>query len=301
MLWFPTGGGKTEAYLGLTAFTLAMRRLQPAWGGRDPHAGLAVLMRYTLRLLTIQQFQRAATLICACEVLRQADRTTWGDEPFRIGLWVGGKVTPNRTDHADDWLTRLKNDKGESHRSSPHQLTNCPWCGTPINAGRDIQVDMVRRRTLVMCPDPHFACPFTEWASSGEDRSEGLPVVVVDEEIYRLLPALVIATVDKFAQLPWKGETQALFGNVTQRCERHGYLTADLKDADWESGSHPAKGNARAARTVAVSPLRPPDLIIQDELHLISGPSAPWSDCTRPGWTGCAPGGPAAARKCAPR
>ncbi|MEU5524784.1 DISARM system helicase DrmA [Streptomyces sp. NPDC047860] len=272
LLWFPTGGGKTEAYLGLTAFTLAMRRLQPAWGGRDPHAGLAVLMRYTLRLLTIQQFQRAATLICACEVLRQADRTTWGDEPFRIGLWVGGKVTPNRTDHADDWLTRLKNDKGESHRSSPHQLTNCPWCGTPINAGRDIQVDMVRRRTLVMCPDPHFACPFTQWASSGEDRSEGLPVVVVDEEIYRLLPALVIATVDKFAQLPWKGETQALFGNVTQRCERHGYLTADLKDADWESGSHPAKGNARAARTVAVSPLRPPDLIIQDELHLISGP-----------------------------
>lgn len=273
LLWFPTGGGKTEAYLGLTAFTLAMRRLQPAWGGRDPRGGMAVLMRYTLRLLTIQQFQRAAALMCACEVLRREDRGRWGEERFRIGLWVGGQVTPNRTDAAEEWLTRLRSDKGGSHRASPHQLTSCPWCGNPINPGRDIRVDSIRRRTLIMCGDPHFTCPFAEWNSAdGEGLSEGLPVVVVDEEIYRLLPALVIATVDKFAQLPWKGETQALFGNVTERCERHGYLTADLKDAEWESGSHPAKGDARAARTVSVSPLRPPDLIIQDELHLISGP-----------------------------
>ncbi|MFF3467614.1 DISARM system helicase DrmA [Streptomyces sp. NPDC002619] len=273
LLWFPTGGGKTEAYLGLTAFTLAMRRLQPSWGDRDPRAGMAVLMRYTLRLLTIQQFQRAAALICACEVLRRQDPGAWGEERFRIGLWVGGQVTPNRTDAAEEWLTRLRNDRGESHRASPHQLTGCPWCGNPISPGRDIRVDGVRRRTLILCGDPHFVCPFTEWNSSDDEgRPEGLPVVVVDEEIYRLLPSLVIATVDKFAQLPWKGETQALFGNVTERCERHGYLTADLKDADWESSSHPAKGDARAARTVPVSALRPPDLIIQDELHLISGP-----------------------------
>jgi hypothetical protein len=273
LLWFPTGGGKTEAYLGLTAFTLAMRRLQPPIGGRDPRAGMAVLMRYTLRLLTIQQFQRATALICACEVLRQDDPATFGTAPFRIGLWVGGQVTPNSTDDADEWLTDLRSTKGGSYLASPHQLTSCPWCGAGIDPGRHIQVDTVRRRTLILCGDPHFACPFTEWTSSTDGGvAEGLPVVVVDEEIYRLLPALVIATVDKFAQLPWRGETQALFGQVTERCERHGYLTADLKEAKWEARSHPAKGDAPAARTVQVSPLRPPDLIIQDELHLISGP-----------------------------
>src|SRR5438445_205039 len=103
LLFFPTGGGKTEAYLGLTAFTFAIRRLQGVMGtgvhARDGRAGVAVLMRYTLRLLTAQQFQRAAALVCAAEALRQDalehgdDR--WGVEPFRIGMWVGQSVAPN--------------------------------------------------------------------------------------------------------------------------------------------------------------------------------------------------------------
>src|SRR5690606_9226580 len=98
LLWFPTGGGKTEAYLGLTAFTLAIRRRLPTLGGLDAEPGVAVLMRYTLRVLTIQQFQRAAALICACETIRRSDPALWGGTPFRIGLWVGGGVTPNTTD-----------------------------------------------------------------------------------------------------------------------------------------------------------------------------------------------------------
>lgn len=96
LLWFPTGGGKTEAYLGLTAYTLAIRRLRPDLGGLDAGHGVAVLMRYTLRLLTIQQFQRATALICACEVLRRGDEARWGEEPFRIGLWVGGRYPRTR-------------------------------------------------------------------------------------------------------------------------------------------------------------------------------------------------------------
>src|SRR5205807_4765542 len=84
LLWFPTGGGKTEAYLGLTAYTLAMRRLQGTIAGRSGEDGVAVIMRYTLRLLTLQQFQRAATLICACELIRQEDaQKTWGTTSFR--------------------------------------------------------------------------------------------------------------------------------------------------------------------------------------------------------------------------
>ncbi|HET9899323.1 MAG TPA: DISARM system helicase DrmA [Streptosporangiaceae bacterium] len=272
LLWFPTGGGKTEAYLGLTAFVLAVRRLQEGLGGFDTRAGVAVVMRYTLRLLTIQQFQRAAALVCACETIRLEDTAVWGNIPFRIGLWVGARVTPNRTDDADDWLKQQRGGRRAPTRAmgSPHQLVSCPWCGTALEPGRDIAVDTVTRRTLITCPD--VFCAFGPGAGNGE----GLPVVVVDEEIYRLLPSLIIGTVDKFAQLTWRGETQGLFGRVSKRCTRHGYITADTMTEKWElstdTSQHPAKGAEPAARIEKVAPLRPPDLIVQDELHLISGP-----------------------------
>jgi hypothetical protein len=272
LLWFPTGGGKTEAYLGLTAFVLAIRRLQDGLGGFDSRGGVAVLMRYTLRLLTIQQFQRAAALTCACETLRRGDPGVWGDVPFRIGLWVGARVTPNRTDDADDWLKQQRGGRRAPTRAmgSPHQLVSCPWCGSGLEPGRDIAVNTVTRRTLITCPDPF--CPFGPGVGDGL----GLPVVVVDEEIYRLLPSLVIGTVDKFAQLTWRGETQGLFGRVSKRCTRHGYVTTDTMTEKWElSGTtslHPSKGAEPVGRIEKVAPLRPPDLIIQDELHLISGP-----------------------------
>jgi hypothetical protein len=271
LLWFPTGGGKTEAYLGLTAFTLAVRRLQGSLGGLDARAGVGVLMRYTLRLLTIQQFQRAAALICACETLRRSDPGVWGPVPFRIGLWVGARVTPNRTDDADDWLKQLRGGRRAPTRAlgSPHQLVNCPWCGSSLEAGRDITVNMVTRRTTITCPDPF--CPF-----GPADNGEGIPVLVVDEEIYRLLPSLIIGTVDKFAQLTWRGETECLFGRVSRRCTRHGYVTADTMAEKWElstdTSSHPPSGDEPPGRIERAAPLRPPDLIIQDELHLISGP-----------------------------
>ncbi|AXK32118.1 hypothetical protein DVA86_05065 [Streptomyces armeniacus] len=275
LLWFPTGGGKTEAYLGLTAFTLAIRRRLRGLGGLNSESGVAVLMRYTLRLLTIQQFQRAAALICACETIRRSDPIRWGEVPFRIGLWVGGSVTPNSTDQAHGWLKDLRKDRGRGRRrgrsGSPHQLTSCPWCGTKLDAGRDISVDTTARRTFIVCPDV-FSCPFGMGALEAASDERGLPVLVVDEEIYRLPPSLVIATVDKFAQLPWKGETQTLFGRVAKCCTRHGYVTADAVDSEWERPSHPAQHGHPAARTLDVQRVRPPDLIVQDELHLISGP-----------------------------
>ncbi len=276
LLWFPTGGGKTEAYLGLTAFTIAVRRLQPRYGDLDAAAGIAVVMRYTLRLLTIQQFERATTLICAAELLRRADASTWGDLPFRIGMWVGARVTPNTTDKAEDWLKQRRRARGPVVRGqgSPHQLSSCPWCGSKIDAGRDIVVHKAYRRTLVLCPD--VSCPFGTvlFADNGPDAEErrGLPVLVVDEEIYRHPPSLLIGTVDKFAQLPWQGETATLFGRVTRRCERHGFVTDDLMAKDWEHERHQPTPDAPAARIIGVPMLRPPDLIIQDELHLIAGP-----------------------------
>lgn len=275
LLWFPTGGGKTEAYLGAAAFAMSIRRLQ-----RDRYAlgyeGIAVLMRYTLRLLTLQQFQRATTLIAACELIRRNDPKTWGDEPFRIGLWVGQSSTPNRTADADtivkqkrtgDYEVDYSGSAGSRGSGTPYQLTTCPWCGRKIDYNQ-IHVETYpggRGRTLQYCSDPKGKCAF----SRHQAPDEGIPIVVVDEEIYRRLPTLVIATVDKFAQMAWRGETQMLFGRVTGKCERHGYISPDMAE---QCQFHRAKGKLPATKRREVANLRPPDLIIQDELHLITGP-----------------------------
>jgi hypothetical protein len=269
VLWFPTGGGKTEAYLGLTAYTLGLRRLQGTVGDYDGGAGVAVLMRYTLRLLTLQQFQRATALICACESIRRANVATWGREPFRIGLWVGQRSTPNWTEDSAEIVKDIRRGSQYNRGGTPHQLTFCPWCGRAIHPGQDIEVDPYEQgscRTLIYCSDPLGHCLFSRKQSPGE----GLPVLVVDEEIYRRLPALLIATVDKFAQMPWKGETQMLFGRVNGYCPRHGYRSPELKDSD--SHQKTRDGKMPAVKSVPRGPLRPPDLIIQDELHLINGP-----------------------------
>jgi hypothetical protein len=266
LLWFPTGGGKTEAYLGLTAYTIGLRRLQGVIGGRSGEYGVAVLMRYTLRLLTLQQFQRATTLICACESIRREEPTKWGKEPFRIGLWVGQRTTPNRTDQSEEFCKQARGQYQQSSSGSPHQLTNCPWCGSKIDPGKNIEVESFKKgraRTLIYCGDSLGQCLY----SKKQSPSEGLPILVVDEEIYRRLPALLIATVDKFAQMPWKGEIQMLFGHVDGYCERHGFRSSEIEDTD----SHKKTSYLPAAQTIQINP-RPPDLIIQDELHLISGP-----------------------------
>lgn len=147
LLWYPTGGGKTEAYLGLTAYTFGLRRLQGEIEGYSGAAGVAVLMRYTLRLLTLQQFQRATALICACESIRREAIETgdakWGAEPFRIGLWIGQRSTPNRT---EDSAEAIKQSRGQysnavARYGTPYQLTFCPWCGSEIQPGKHLHVE----------------------------------------------------------------------------------------------------------------------------------------------------------------
>lgn len=269
LLFFPTGGGKTEAYLGLAAFTFAIRRRQGVIdtpdGALDGGAGVAVLMRYTLRLLTSQQFQRATTLVCAAELARAEDPQTWGAEPFRIGLWVGTDVSPKRVKEADEQLKRVN--AGHGHRLTVLQINRCPWCGTPIDSS-DVRVDRAEGRVRVRCGDDLATCPF----SPGGSVDDGLPVLTVDEEIYRLVPAFVIATVDKFARLAREGQAAALFGYVAKRCDRHGFVHPDDDQCQIKDGSkHPAKNGLPAAPVRATRRLRPPDLIIQDELHLITG------------------------------
>lgn len=263
LLWFPTGGGKTEAYLGVAAFTMGIRRLQGNLGGFDASRGLAVIMRYTLRLLTIQQFQRAATLICAMEAIRRQGTKTWGETPFTIGLWVGQRVTPNSTKESHEAIERER-DGQFSIGSTPAQLTSCPWCGCGIAPGRDIVVNRDIGRTFIYCGDKLGKCEF----SRNHSRDLGIPVLVVDDEIYHRPPSMLIATVDKFAMMAWRGQVRTLFGRATEECDRHGLIWP----GDECSGTHRKRGALPATTVRQVRPIRPPDLIIQDEFHLISGP-----------------------------
>lgn len=234
LIFFPTGGGKTEAYLALTAYSIFYRRLvNPADSGVD------VIMRYTLRLLTAQQFQRASSLICAMEILRAKDHARLGTDEISIGVWLGGSVTPNSRKVA---LAALKQMNREgAGAENPFVLLRCPWCSaqmgaieatgkgqgrragaTPKVAGYVSREDTVALR----CPDT--SCEF----------SRSLPIYVIDDDVYERKPSLVIGTVDKFAMLAFRPQARAIFG---------------IGD-----------DGGRV--------LSPPNLIIQDELHLISGP-----------------------------
>ena len=251
LLFFPTGGGKTEAYLGLSAFTMFLRRLRnPGVTG----AGVTVIMRYTLRLLTLDQLGRAAALICAMELERQKDVEKLGTWPFEIGLWVGQAATPNEMGKKGDKSDRTARartrafKRDERQHGSPIPLESCPWCGTKftrhsftLEPNEDYPIDL-----RIVCGNRR--CDF-----SGDNR---LPILGVDEPIYRRLPAFLIATVDKFANLPWVGPSGKLFGKV-DRADKEGFYGP----CDPLSVGHKLP-----------QPLLPPDLIIQDELHLISGP-----------------------------
>ena len=253
LLYFPTGGGKTEAYLALAAFAIVLRRLRRADPGRLTGAGVTVVMRYTLRLLTLDQLSRAAGLICALELERQDDQDRYGTWPFEIGLWVGKAATPNEMGHKGDGRTDrarsrvLQYKANPQGKPSPIPLEECPWCQTAFTAASfSLHPDSDRPRELrIVCTN--FECDFT--------RDRPLPIVTVDEPLYRRLPAFLIATVDKFAALPWVGPSGALLGGAS-RYDATGFYGA----------AEPGRG------TPLPEPLPPPDLVIQDELHLISGP-----------------------------
>ena len=263
LLFFPTGGGKTEAYLGLAAYTLVLRRLRH--GGSIESAGMSVLMRYTLRLLTLDQLGRASTLICALELERRKDPKLLGQWPFEIGLWVGQSGTPNKLGHkgdGDDNSARSRVLAWSGGENKPIPIDNCPWCGTELGkASLHDDRPAVARGVFRLLPDAdqpkelRVCCRNRACRFSGDST---LPLVAVDEMLYQRLPAFVIATVDKFAALPWVGATGKLFGRVSHAQPVKGFFG-------------PSDGTEQAGAPLPQG-LEPPDLIIQDELHLISGP-----------------------------
>lgn len=443
LLWVPTGGGKTETYLAIIAFTLAFRRRRALRreNGNRTGGGVAVITRYTLRLLTIQQFRRALKLITACEYLRVHGMDgsgeigwrpqkcdikgdfIWGTARFSAGLWVGGNVTPNRL--VDTWdaergqtvhgaLGILKGNKGEGE---PAQILECPACGSilafPEKKGitrdftlnlvvssqsekiqiklsmlnhekinvRDIKLNFLRevnrnkyyllsfkihpagpvtaedidswwmrisppnvklvssrasrqgyfirkyngRRIReydfdIFCTNPECPLhrPWTEaqpagsisdtfphldspteipagrrWVKSPDgsrfvyvpqafrvtspyisDRIP-IPALVTDGQIYSRCPSLVVATVDKFARLPFEPRAAAIFGNVEYHHCIYGFYRKGMPplDSTPPNGDHPSPWRGKTSPLyVKVKPFDPPELIIQDELHLIEGP-----------------------------
>ncbi|MDI1324232.1 MAG: helicase-related protein [Algoriphagus sp.] len=250
LIWFPTGGGKTEAYLGLTAFNIFYRRIQ---GKRisnwDYYGGTSVLMRYTLRLLTTQQYERAASLICACDLIRienkkkreeELELGELGDEPISIGLWVGGTSTPNEISEARTQLTNLANDPKNEYN---FVVMKCPCCGSQIGKVEGATIYDTISKVIGLHKkdgrdgDVYFKCE----NSVCEYSSLPLPLQVVDESIYENPPTLLLGTVDKFAMIPWKEKAGNLFG-------------------------------FRKSNRENIYRISPPELIIQDELHLIAGP-----------------------------
>jgi len=455
LLWIPTGGGKTEAYLAIVAFTLAYRRRRCLTGNEDDigGAGVSVFTRYTLRLLTIQQYRRSLSLITACEYLRTKNILTknsigwrpfkcldqkdylWGSTPFSIGLWVGGGVTPNKLEDTKIIYKTIYGAlsilKGKGNGGEPAQVMNCPACqsnlsipNTGLQAGthelhfvfkesrkinlhqfphinlhgyvsenikivsHDIcslnpkainrfytlsikfEVDEVLKDTDVdglwesivnffndngcdvslvsarpsrpgyfirkyfygngnkikdynfeiICPNPD--CPLHEpwcggepmgWVESAKAspssiapysvainsghpqyndynrlvhvqepfRNSGspyisdripIPALTIDDQIYQKLPSMVVATVDKFARPPFEPRASGLFGNVEFHHCLHGYYRKH-SHSQGNNSDHPSpKGKNQDLFIKKPSPLSPPDLIIQDELHLIEGP-----------------------------
>lgn len=230
LIFFPTGGGKTEAYLGAAALTMFLRRLDS-----KEHSGVDVLMRYTLRLLTVQQFERTSGLITAMEHIRRKDPQKFGATPFSIGVWLGSSTSPNSRKEGVALLNPKK--RLEDNQENPFILSRCPWCGAAfgINKTHKSMVGYTESSTspkklIFQCGD-RDNCEFAT-------ESKALPIWITDEDVYEAKPSFVLATVDKFARLAWVPESRALF-NIDSSGNRAGL---------------------------------PPALIIQDELHLISGP-----------------------------
>jgi len=227
IIWFPTGGGKTEAYMLVTAFELIRRRLVD--GEKD--TGTAVFSRYTLRLLTSDQFQRTGALVAALELIRARNPLELGSRPFSLGLWVGEGLTPNTFRKA--YEKYMEQVEGKTPKN-PFPLEACPCCGTEIFPANPVPVGKNWRQSdfgIVSSQDTfYFRCPNMQC-----EFQEKIPLNIVDEALYKDPPSMILGTIDKFAMLPWDDRARVFFGGP--------------KDDSI-----------------------PPSLVIQDELHLISGP-----------------------------
>jgi len=259
ILWFAAGGGKTEAFMGLLIWQMFFDRL------RGKTIGVTAMVRFPLRLLTFQQLQRMSRVLAQAELLRR--REGLNGPRFSLGYFVGDNTRPNKIE--DDQHKRFVD-----HGPDPHlrSLMRCPFCGSEVVLRYDAELRLVEHH-----------CAREDTCPGGRER---LPLYIVDTDIYRYLPTVIVSTVDKLALL---GQNQK-FGNILGRfdllCTRHG---ASFLDSTNAGINRSGKQCCAAAEEYAKNPAAPPSscggqhkviygpftdpapaLLIQDELHLLS-------------------------------
>lgn len=249
LLYFPTGGGKTEAFLGITVFAMFFDRL------RGKTQGITAFLKYPLRLLAVQQLDRILAIVMQANVVRQENIELALATEFRVGFYVGKDNTPNKISKNEKLSSRGERQQNldlllESDQDTLNEyyrfIDKCPCCGKKM-----INVRFNKERWVLehICDNPD--CP-----------ADVLPLFIVDSEIYRYLPSIVVSTIDKMSLIGISNEFKALFGQVKCYCPIHGFSTGS-KCTCAESGC--------SGRVQAVGYLKDPvpTLFIQDEMHLI--------------------------------
>jgi hypothetical protein len=252
IVYFPTGGGKTEAYLAAMVFHCFFDRL------RGKAAGVTAWIRFPLRLLTLQQTQRVADVMAMAELARREDKddvrlTGSNVAGFGVGYFVGSEATPNELLDPDrayspkgkdraNWSTA--NDPGARQRW--RRLIYCPACRR-----KSVEVAFDARRVRLIHRCKNESCVFSKF----------IPVYVVDNEVYRYLPSIIVGTIDKLAGMGNQRKMSLIFGNVDGKCEKHGYYKDKCCQKDcWKDSP---------LDTSVPKGLSGPTLFVQDELHLL--------------------------------
>lgn len=246
VLWFPTGGGKTEAYLGLTVFNLFFDRLR----GKD--AGMTALLRFPLRILTLQQFQRIFNVIMFANKVKQDENISgsW----FSLGYWAGSDQTPNsiqkalnpKNEEDRKWHEEIEKLKAGNPKSqeSFRRVVKCPYCGSAIM----VKFDSKRNTVVHYCDNK--SCDWTI-------KHEIMPIYIADDDLYKYLPSVIISTVDKVAVFGMQKNFLNLFGFVKYHNNKTGTFSWQQESNDFIE--IPEKNCI----------LYKPTLQIQDELHLL--------------------------------
>ena len=250
-LWFATGGGKTETYLLFTVTAAFLDRL------RGKNYGISSWGRFPLRMLSLQQTQRFADVLAAAELIR--GREELQGDGFSLGFFVGGAGSPNRIVRQGDdrSVSDVTNTElGESEVRGRYQiLIHCPFCAAP---NPDVLFDEAMWALQHHCTNPN--CPWGQQA---------LPFFIVDNEIYRWLPTVVLGTLDKAANVSRQAAMRGFYGPPAGYCSvpGHGFTYAPRSHSPHGClypGCHELPLSLPQAQD-----LFGPTVRMQDELHLL--------------------------------
>ena len=236
LLYFPTGGGKTEAFLGILVFNLFFDRL------RGKAVGVTAILKYPLRLLSVQQVQRVTDILASAELIRREIAGSAPGDPFAVGYFVGQSSTPTKIENEEK--AKLVNGTQEFLDEEYRVVDICPFCHKKTV---HIKYNSEKNRLQHVCHTPNCA-------SNGI-----LPLYIVDYDIYRYLPSVIISTIDKMAIIGLQNRFKSLFGSVSQKCPLHGYhMIGNCEEASCREVQEEVSLYDAA-----------PTLFIQDELHLV--------------------------------